>query len=107
MSNAAEFQTSELPFTVGESGAFLQAPLQPILLYSCVSPLCLSLSSPLFIVVSLSVFLCYGFTHVAQPELEAFFVLSALLQKLFDDLLGSSNPHYCHLFTYPFIALEF
>ena len=74
MSNAAEFQTSELPFTVGESGAFLQAPLKPIILYSWVSPLCLSLFSPLFIVVSLSV-LCHGFTHVAQPELEALFSL--------------------------------
>lgn len=62
MSNVAEFQTSELPFTVGESDNDLlriapgasEASNSP---FMCVSSClyCLSLLSPLFIVASLSV----------------------------------------------------
>lgn len=102
MSVVVEFQTAKLPFTAREShttcSVFLQAPIKPIILHSCESPQVFIASAPLF--HSLLWFLCLSllypsFTHVAQPELKALF--SLLVQNLFDELLGSSRPHYCHL----------
>lgn len=89
------------------SCTFLQAPLQPIILYSCVSSSLLP--QPLFSTLYCGFFVCLAVSwlYTRGPAWAWGFILSAFLKKCFADLLGSSNPHYCHLITYALIALDF
>jgi hypothetical protein len=80
-SNTVEFQIVELLFPGSEldatSSVCLQAPVKTIIVCSCQSPClyCLGPLFPLFIVVLCQSMLYFGFTCMAQPELQALFSL--------------------------------
>lgn len=112
MSIVAKFQTSELPFTVGENDNDLLhispgASAADNSLFMCLLIFIASASflHPLLWFLCLSC--CLMALHTWLSLSLRLYSLCFFKKKLFADLLGSSNPRYCHLITYPLIALDF